>query len=83
MPAVYRPIYICKNVQLATSALTLAIHIFFKPCHSEFVIFHKKWCFKPNISIQVILYSNFLFVKLYLIFRKIILYFKIDLGQHW
>ena len=40
MSTVYRPISIPKKILLAPLALALAKHIFFKPCHSKFMIFH-------------------------------------------
>ena len=41
MSAVYRPMSISKKNLLAPSALARAIHVFFKPYHSKFLIFHK------------------------------------------
>ena len=46
-----------KNV-LAPSALALAIHLFFKPCHSRFTIFHAKMVLWENIYMLIILYSE-------------------------
>ena len=43
MSAVYRSMSISKKILLAPSALASAVHIFFKPCHSEFMIFHAKF----------------------------------------
>ena len=42
MSAVYRPMSIPKMFMLVPSVLTLTIRIFFKPCHSKFMLFHTK-----------------------------------------
>ena len=46
MSTVYRPISIAKNVQLAPSALAMAIHIFFKQKNVilNLYIFPHAWC---------------------------------------
>ena len=38
MSAIYQPMSISKK----NPSLTQAIHIFYKPCHSKFIIFHTK-----------------------------------------
>ena len=44
MSAVYPPMSISKKILLVPTAVAQAIHIFFKPCHSKFMIFHAKIC---------------------------------------
>ena len=42
MSAIYQPMSISKKILLAPSLLIQAIHIFYKLCHSKFIIFHAK-----------------------------------------
>ena len=42
MSTVYRPTTISEKNLLVPMALALTIHIFFKPCHSKFMLFHAK-----------------------------------------
>ena len=61
MSAVYLPMSISKKTLLVPSPLTSAIHIFFKPCHSKFMIF----CTKIDI-LEKYLYINHTLFILYL-----------------
>ena len=74
-----------KKILLAPSALTEAIHIFFKPCHSKILIFHAKngiWGKYLYVLKSYFIYTFFR-RKSYFIWRKIILYLEIKQWQHW
>ena len=49
MSAVDRPMSISKKILLTPLGLTYTIHIFFKPFHSKFMLFHTKMVFGGNI----------------------------------